>query len=707
MVRMDPRNLHITTKTFILIALFILLIPLFFAAQSLVAGGGPVTLDITINQSSDWAALQFEGANITGIHVSSSPGPISLTNNTVNVTGTGITKMTVTFNNIQDNIQIFLAKGFTGTASATIAGVGSLSNTQTTLPVPITIETNSTSAALRFSGMEIENTSVTSLTGTDQAPVIQKDVIFLDNPHGRKVNVSLAAQVTFTQDQPVITVEKNDRGTVSATVDQYKYDNSLQGHKTISYLPVIIEMTSNTTQISFNNGSIVKATPVNIDRQRLANEIISDSFIYLNYTDAASTFHRATYVLDLNLTNASTLTAYKNNEGFVHIGIGNNDYFVAGRSDTLPYFNQTLYLGIPTFSPTPAGTTRLSTPVRIDTTSDWTDVTFLGLGNLTLSVTDSEGNIANPLISGNILSIRKTASRDTTPAHVDITLGASDQGNAKVLIEKGDLGNTSVTMGGTAVFSTSKKVKGDPTNTVSFDLPQLPLSPYQDITVQQNPVAYYFPAGLVLAERGLTLDETQPKPATLLIGKTSLPGFHPALPAPVAKGVIAFVGISMIIIGIFGITLLRREGYFSFLPRRKLSTEFVWKFALGTLEKLDVSSVLIIEAILALAVTPFLLIIDNETLAEGAAVLAYLLLVAGVVIRILEMKNLFTTDREKCMMLKLVSIGILFTAGYSGAFALLPHLAGFLLLAGMGIVTLIFLWIVYLYVNRDLYELTP
>jgi len=704
---MGLRDFHFTSKTFILIAFFILLIPLFFAVQSLVAGGGPATLDITVNQSSEWSALQFDGARIAGIGILSSPGHVGFSGNRLIVNGTGITKVSVTLADIQDSIKISLSKGPAGTASATIPGVGTLANTQTSLLIPVTLHTNSTSAALRFSGMEIEDAKITALSGADQAPIINKNVIAIRNPSGQDVDLSLAARVSFLQDQPVITLEKNDTGIARATIDQYTYLNDRQGQKTLSNLPVVIEMTSNTSQVFFNGASIAKGTPANIDTRNLAENIIGDSFIYLRYDDTDNTFHRAAYVIDLNVSNASTLTVYKNNEGFVHLSVGNNEYFVTGQSDSRSYVNKTMYLGIPQFTQSPVTAHKVSVPVSIDTTSDWSDITFKGLDNLALTVTNSEGNIAEPTVSGDTLSIRKTTSTDTTPAHIDLQLTATNPDNPKLLIEKGDLGYTTVNVGDNTVLSNSQKINRNPRNSVTYDLPTLPLSPYQDITVQQNPVAYYFPAGLVLAERGMTLDETQSKPATLLIGKTNLPGFHPALPAPVAKGVIAFVGISMIVIGIFGITLLRREGFFSFLPRQKISTEYIWKLALGTLEKLDVSSVLIIEAILALAITPFLLIINNETLAEGAAVLAYLLLVAGVVIRILEMKNLFTTDREKCMILKLVSVVILFTAGYSGAFALIPHLAGYMLLAGMGIVTVFYLWIVYLYVNRDLYEFTP
>src|SRR5208337_3561009 len=177
----------------------------------------------------------------------------------------------------------------------------------------------------------------------------------------------------------------------------------------------------------------------------LTENIIGNSNIYLRYSDNDNTFHRAKYFLDVNMSAQSTITVYTNNEGFVHIAVGNNDYFVTGQSGVFPYVNSTFYLGVPKFIPPTEPATFVATTGSIETTSDWTDITFQGLGGLTLTITGTKGYIAEPTLSGNTLSIRKTTQLDTTPAQVDFALTAQDQDNAILIIKKGDLGYTTVT----------------------------------------------------------------------------------------------------------------------------------------------------------------------------------------------------------------------------------------------------------------------
>src|SRR5208337_4699831 len=174
-------DLHITMKMFILLAFFLLCIPLFFAAQNLVGGGSTSALDITVNQSSDISNLSFWGATISGITVIRAPGQVEYTQNELKVYRAGITQVRVSLSDVQDTVKISLEKTSTGTASAAIAGVGTLNNIHEPLLTPITLSTNSTDAAIRFTGMEIDNVTINSLTGTDQLPVIDKNLIFFRN----------------------------------------------------------------------------------------------------------------------------------------------------------------------------------------------------------------------------------------------------------------------------------------------------------------------------------------------------------------------------------------------------------------------------------------------------------------------------------------------------------------------------------------------
>jgi hypothetical protein len=74
--------------------------------------------------------------------------------------------------------------------------------------------------------------------------------------------------------------------------------------------------------------------------------------------------------------------------------------------------------------------------------------------------------------------------------------------------------------------------------------------------------------------------------------------------------------------------------------------------------------------LISLAVTPFLLL-SIESMANNAAILAYLLLVAGVAVRFLEMKNLSNIDKQKEMLIKTLCLAILPTAGIECAFELM------------------------------------
>jgi len=74
--------------------------------------------------------------------------------------------------------------------------------------------------------------------------------------------------------------------------------------------------------------------------------------------------------------------------------------------------------------------------------------------------------------------------------------------------------------------------------------------------------------------------------------------------------------------------------------------------------------------LICLVITPFLLLIV-EAMANGAAVLAYLLLVAGVAIRFGEMKSQFSMDKQNEILIKILCVGVLPAAGILGVFELM------------------------------------
>ena len=139
-------------------------------------------------------------------------------------------------------------------------------------------------------------------------------------------------------------------------------------------------------------------------------------------------------------------------------------------------------------------------------------------------------------------------------------------------------------------------------------------------------------------------------------------------------------------------------------PNRRDYQEGLWSLAASNLESMPISSVIILEALIALVVTPFLLF-SIEALANSAAILAYLLLVVGVALRFAEMKGLLNIDKQKEILIKILSLAVLPAAGIMGAFELMkvnPG-AGQIFLAIMVMAAVILPVFAYLYLrNRNL-----
>jgi len=133
---------------------------------------------------------------------------------------------------------------------------------------------------------------------------------------------------------------------------------------------------------------------------------------------------------------------------------------------------------------------------------------------------------------------------------------------------------------------------------------------------------------------------------------------------------------------------------------RRIYREKLWRFAVSNLESMPVSSIIILEALISLAITPFLLL-RNEELANGAAILAYLLLVAGVMIRFGEMKSLLNMDKQKEILIKILSLAVLPAAGIMGAREMqkVDPEVGQIFFIIMMITTAVFLAFVYLYLR--------
>ena len=699
----------LSTKSFILMCFLFLSIPLFISLQSLSDNGRESILDLSINSTSNWTQLRIEGADL--IDVSTSNPYLKMDYGSDSLTIREPIKSTIRakIRSVQDSVTFYLSKAPLGVASADIKGIGVLEDFDQPLSVPISIKTNSSLCRVSLNGMRIESARIDKLKGITAYPAITANSISINNPFRENSDANLTMNLSYQEDYPTILLEKGDDGRLAVRFFSYLYHDNRTGNRTQRDVPVTIEMTSNRSQVFLEGGEIARGKVLQLDNQDLQESIVGENFIYLKYSHDGNAFRRASYLLDLNLSKDSKLIIYKNNSGFVNVRVGEDSYFSTDFDKNLTYTSDKFDLKDLSHANQKG---HVFVPVTIETTSDWTDVSIRGLENAEATVTKIAGDVAPPTISGGTISIRKNNLMDTSLAKVELSLRADEQQDGSIVLDKGDLGYTRVNVGDRATFSNDGKINGDPSNSRTYDLPKLP----EENNTQEiyNPVAYIIPIYAILFEKGLPPEGNGPKTLQLTVNQDDLPGWSIILNEPVAKGLMVYVFLSYLILAIFGLLMLNKEGYFESLQpyfksiqSEKISRStiraspgFIWAFAMEKFELAPISSVIIFEALVALAITPFLLL-QSETLANGTAILAYLLLVAGVATRFLEMKNILRMNIQERGLLKIESLGILLAAGYIGTFEIQNIGSAYEPIAaiGMFIATCVFLWIVYSYLK--------
>jgi hypothetical protein len=820
--------IHIDIKTFVLLCLIALFPLLFIANQSLSSDTVSSSLDLSLNSSSAWTQLRLEGATITGLEVvGPSPG-IKHSGDAILMEGPGKARIKAIISVTQNPVRLFLTKDLMGQASADIEGKGRIENLNQPLAIPISLRTNSTKAKIGFNGLSIKKSSIEDLKGTAYRPIIMENSIAIVNPLGRELKLNLLASASVNDEFPTVILEKGDNGTFQAKVGNWVYSNNKTGKRTIRNLPVTIEMTSNMTQIFFDGADISQGSIAQIDDQGLQASIIGDNFLFLNYNLDGNTFRRATFLMDLNYSQKSRLTIYKNDSGFVVAKIAKKNYFLSNSSKTNSYVSGSFAFGDLNDDDNPLK--KISVPLYIETSSDWTDIILEGLDGTEIAVSKVEGNISQPVVSEDKISIRKGSTEDTSVAKVEVVIKAESQRDGWIKIEKGGLGYSQVRVGQIATFNNIGEGKGDVKNLMRFRMPVLPKAE-ADTNIIYNPVAYILPLYSELSDQGLTIEETQPKEATLSISAEEIPERGFRVSVPVAEGVRIYILIAFLILLVFSAAVLRldvhlglsdaacrdkvwrqmdelaklpfslaliiecllaiiavpiifvyeaswtiliiyllliiamvlrltgikrrsseakdwllakREAFCLLLaatiyiiiyrllisrpelgpnisrllligvattlfllylifihPNRRVYRDRLCRIILSNLEDMPVSSVIILDALIFLAVTPFLLL-SVEGLANNSAILAYLLLVAGVGVRFVEMKNLLNIDKQKEMLIKILCLAVLPTAGMAGAFELMkvnPG-AGQIFFALMILTTVVLLAFLYYYQMR-------
>ena len=651
-------------RTFILLYLLALSIPLFIANQSLSDNEVSATLDMALNSSTNWTELRLEGANITGLEVLDPSARINHSENTIRMEGKGETRIKARIRATQGPVKLFLSKDFTGQASAEIKGIGRLENPYQPIFIPISLYTNSSSAKMSLNDMGIKQYSIKNLKGLSSRPVVTEDLINLTNPLEKEVMLDLLTQASFYDEFPTVLLEKGDTGFFWARMGNYVYSNNKTGERTVRNLPVTIDMTSNMTQIFFEGAEISRAEIIQIDNSSMKSCVIGDNFIFLKYGHDGTVFRKANLLLDLNYSQMGRLTIYKNNAGFVGVGLGEKSYFLTNSSNSNSYVSQSYSLGELKGGKNPLK--RISVPLFVETTSDWTDIAMEGLEGTTIKVTKVDGAIARPTVSNGMISLRKNASEDTSLAIVEAVLSADRQEDCWIRIEKGNLGFTSVKIGEIAAYDNEGIVKDDPKNKVLYRLPILP-ERNTEFRAVYNPAAFIFPAYELL--KGRAIEDTQSRNVSMSVLSRDLPGQGLSFSIPVANGIRAYVFIAFLVLFIFGLVVLRMD--IRIILPEMLNGDDTWK-QLEELGRLPLATTIILEALAALAFIPLILINRESMIIWAALIVVYFVLAGAVILRLVGICERSSVNACKNGQAEKESVAILMAATiYIGLFELL------------------------------------
>lgn len=667
------------TKLLILALMFVLLIPLNIAADNL-AGNGKREIKsseiiVTISTTSDWTRISFNGASIRDYKIldmaDGLKAPIVDSNgiiiNRYKNDGTLKTiRLELKLSIFNEKVELGITKDYNGETNVTVDKIGEFRNTKKPLHVPVTIETTSDWAKAGLSGATIRNVQVLEVKGTTlREPIIGMKSIILakteanDTSYGRArflVNLSLDTPV------PLITLEKANNGMAKASFGESFLENNRTAVKILKNIPLTIETTSNKTEIDFQGLYVRKAKPVDVATQNLNELMIGSDFILLNYSHSGNSYRKASYLIDFGVTGIpANITITKNDPGYSVVSFTAYNFANIGQDEN----KSTTYSIDPALLPSTKARETLFEldqakenkpevmifPLHIETTSDWTEIS---LGNITIAgaeIKSSSGNIKRPEIGENTILIKKSKTYDSSFSAVDLLLRTTLNENfvdmristITLKISKGDIGSTTVRAGKTESFVNAEKIKNDPRNTKTYEIPLTAMQAEkksEEEEISYNPVVYSVALFNDLYEKKIQLADTQEMWNTYSIDADTLPGRNKInfnLRTSEAVGLLSGVALSYLILIILGIYLLSKEGFFDFIPgligEDKTTVQSAGAFAIKLFEKTPASSLFILEALTVLAVTPFILLL-NQTYAEGTAILAYFLLVSGVGLRL-------------------------------------------------------------------------
>ncbi|VVB91317.1 Uncharacterised protein [uncultured archaeon] len=666
------------TKILILVIMFILLIPLYISVGNLTAGENreikTSSIVVNISTTSDWSRVSFDGASIKNSKILDKTQGLKdpiidstgiILNKYSSNNAPDIVRMELELDIFKENVDLVISKDFNGETVINIDKIGEYRNNKKPLSMPVIIETTSDWTKLGFNGATIRNAQTLEIKGNKlREPIIGTNSIILakletnDTSYGSS---KFLVDLSLDNPMPVVTLEKADNGRTTVTIGESILVNDQTTLLNLKNIPLIIETTSNKTEIDFKGIIIRKVMPLEVDSQEQVGSIVGSDFILLNYSHSGNSYRKASYLVDFGVSdyNAS-ISIMKNDPGYTVVNLATYDFADIGKNNDNKYVTYTIEPENlqsrtgrePLFELdqlTGNNNTERSLPLRIETTSDWTDITFKDITITEAEIKSTTGNIEKPIVGTNTISLKKPKSYDNSFASAELLLQIKldenfiNQHNDMITmtIAKGDIGATTVLFGMDSMAN-AENIKNDPRNTKTFEIPlnSVQSGKNNGDAAIYNPVTYSVPLFNELKDQDIVLEDTQEMQNSYAILADMFPGENKInfnQRKSEAFGLLGGVILFYLILIILGIHILSKEGFFDFIPgligEDKITVRTISAFSIKLFEKTPASSLYLLEALIVLAITPFVLMVDR-TYAEGTSILAYFLLVLGVLLRV-------------------------------------------------------------------------
>lgn len=661
-------------KILILALMFVLLVPLYIAVDNLQFHEKreikTSSVTVTISTTSDWARISFNGATIKDHEILNKTE--GLKDPVIESTGIIINKLKV--NNSTETIRLKLELGiygkkvelvttkeYNGEVNVGIDKVGEYKNNKKPLQLPVTIETTSDWTKLELNGATIRNARIFDIKGTVlREPVIGTKSIMLAK---LKANDTSYGSTKFLMDLsldtavPTITLEKADNGVTKVRVGELTLENNQTATKFFSNIPLTIETTSNQTEINFKGLYVRRAKPIIINDQNLTKAVVGSDFIFLDNSDSGNSYKKTSYLLDFGMTDApASITITKNGSGYTVVSLATYAFVDVEKSITYAFDPEQLpstNVREPLFELDPIKKDdyrKKIFPIKIETTSDWTEVTLKGITITSAEIRSATGSIKKPGIGSNNVLVNKLEPYDNSFASVELLLHVDlnekfielHKDIITLMITKGDIGTTTVQIGKMERLVNAENTKRDPRNTKSYVIPLNSVQTERNVEnqISYNPVTYSLPVFNELQKQGIQLVDTQEMREIYSIDEGTLPGRNKInfnLKKSDAFGLLSGVILFYLILIILGIHILSKEGFFDSVPgvigENKTTVRTLTEFVTKLFEKTPASSLFMLEALVILLITPFVFLL-SQIYAEGTSILAYFLLVFGVLLRL-------------------------------------------------------------------------